>query len=291
MYPISEKKKPKTPIIILAILAIGGIFCFCYPSLAAWYNQSLQDDVISSYRQTAAVASETEIDALLAQAQAWNDALPMEGGAVELPDSLTDEYLGQLSIGNASAMGYLSILAIDVHLPIYHNAEDTTLQAGVGHVASSSLPIGGDGSHCVLSAHTGMADHQMFDQLDQMEIGDVFYIHVLDMTLAYQVDQILVVEPEEVNALYRMEGKDYCTLVTCTPIGVNSHRLLVRGVRVDLPDDYSEGNDTNTTKTPYDVSSRTPPVWLVIVVGVVLCSGITCLIIYCRYRKKHKHKP
>lgn len=143
------------------------------------------------------------------------------------------------AVAGNGIMGYVEIPAIDVELPVYHGVEDTILQVAIGHIEGSSLPVGGPDTHCVVSGHRGLPSAKLFTDLDQLEAGDLFLLHVLDETLAYEVDQIHIVEPEDTSLLEIEEGQDLCTLVTCTPYGINSHRLLVRGHRVETPDGLS----------------------------------------------------
>ena len=160
----------------------------------------------------------------------------------------SEDYKNQLNIAGNSIMGYVNIPSINVHLPIYHGTETKTLEKGIGHLLGSSLPVGGDTTHSILTAHSGMASQKMFSDLPQLKIGDVFYLEVLGETLAYQVDQIKTVLPYDVTYLGIEEGRDLCTLVTCTPFGVNTHRLLVRGTRIP----YEKAEEIVEETTPVD---------------------------------------
>ncbi len=148
-------------------------------------------------------------------------------------------YDNLLNVGSNGIMGYISIEKIGVELPIYHGIDETVLQVAVGHIEGTSLPTGGESTHCALSAHRGLPSARLFTDLDKMEIGDVFTLTVVDRVLTYQVDQILTVEPDDIEPLYVVEGEDYCTLITCTPYGVNSHRMLVRGKRIENEKQYA----------------------------------------------------
>ena len=160
-----------------------------------------------------------------------------------------------MNLKGNGVMGYVEVPKISVYLPIYHGTEGATLERGVGHLLGSSLPVGGEGTHCVLTGHTGMSNQRLFTDLEQMEVGDVFYLHVLDQVLAYQVDAINTVAPYETSLLCEVEGRDLCTLITCTPYGVNSHRLLVRGSRIP----YEVAEEISAKEEPVP---ETESVWM-----------------------------
>lgn len=184
---------------------------------------------------------DSNLEELLAQALEYNRKLAESDQGWYLSQYETGIYNNMVNPFGNGMMGYIEIPGIQVRLPIYHGVDEAVLQVGIGHLESTSLPVGGESSHCVLSGHRGLPSARLFTDLDQLVEGDVFYIHVLNQTLVYQVDNIRIVEPEDLSALTIEEGKDYCTLVTCTPYGVNTHRLLVRGVRVDYtPQEITE---------------------------------------------------
>ena len=166
-----------------------------------------------------------------------------------------ESYQELLNLKGNGVMGYVEVPKISVYLPIYHGTEGATLERGVGHLLGSSLPVGGEGTHCVLTGHTGMSNQRLFTDLEQMEIGDVFYLHVLDQVLAYQVDAINTVAPYETSLLCEVEGQDLCTLITCTPYGANSHRLLVRGLRIP----YEAAEEISAKEKPVP---ETESVWM-----------------------------
>ena len=166
-------------------------------------------------------------------AHAFNQKIRKNKQAFALSESMMEEYLQQLDVGDNGVMGYIRIPSIDVMLPVYHTVEDVVLQVAVGHIEWSSLPIGGESTHSILSGHRGLPSAKLFSDLDKLREGDVFILQILDQTFTYEVDQILIVLPDVIDGLLIEEGKDLCTLVTCTPYGVNSHRLLVRGHRVE----------------------------------------------------------
>ena len=172
-------------------------------------------------------------EALWAEAEAYNETLPDKADRFNMSEEELEEYQTYLSVSGTNVIGYIEIDKIGCYLPIYHGTDESVLQVGVGHLEGSSLPVGGPGTHCVISGHRGLPSAKLFTDLDQMEVGDTFVLYVLDETLTYEVDQIRIVEPTEMSELAIVEGEDYCTLVTCTPYGINTHRLLVRGHRIE----------------------------------------------------------
>jgi len=224
-------KKSLSTVITIAIMVVGAGLLL-YPSVSNYINQANSARVIYDYDQLAANASREDIDAMLLQAQEYNTELYNTPGSFAEPD-LVQGYDDLLDVTGTGIMGYISIEKLGVNLPIYHGTATEVLQVGVGHLEGSSLPVGGPGTHCVLSGHRGLPSSKLFTDLDKLEVGDRFVITVLDTKLVYEVDQIKVVLPDEIADLQVVEGMDYCTLLTCTPYGINTHRLLVRGVRVD----------------------------------------------------------
>lgn len=224
-------KKSLSTVITIAIMVVGAGLLL-YPSVSNYINQANSARVIYDYDQLAANASREDIDAMLLQAQEYNTDLYNTPGSFAEPD-LVQGYDDLLDVTGTGIMGYISIEKLGVNLPIYHGTATEVLQVGVGHLEGSSLPVGGPGTHCVLSGHRGLPSSKLFTDLDKLEVGDRFDITVLDTKLVYEVDQIKVVLPDEISDLQVVEGMDYCTLLTCTPYGINTHRLLVRGVRVD----------------------------------------------------------
>lgn len=218
--------------IFLVLILLVGLSLLLYPSFSDWWNDLHQTKAIANYEEIMANMSEEDYTHLFEEALEYNRKL----AAMDYPLMYYDEvpgYHDMLNITDGGIMGHISIEKINVSLPIYHGTSETVLQIAVGHVQGSSLPTGGAGTHCVLSAHRGLPSAKLFTDLDKMEVGDTFVLTVIDRILTYQVDQILIVEPHEVQPLYAVEGEDYCTLVTCTPYGVNSHRMLVRGTRIE----------------------------------------------------------
>ncbi len=219
--------------IMLSLILLAGLCLILYPSLSDWWNSFHQTRAIASYTEDVENTSEEERQLLLEEARAYNDMLTKTGNSFILSKEEETKYMSLLNVSGTGIMGYLNIPSIDVNLPIYHGTDETVLQIAIGHIAGSSLPIGGSGTHCLLSGHRGLPSARLFTDLDQVKEGDIFLITVLDELITYQVDQIRIVLPEEVEELAIEKGEDYCTLITCTPYGVNTHRILVRGRRVN----------------------------------------------------------
>lgn len=222
--------------ICLVLVFLVGAGLFSYPSLSNFIQSRRQAERIASYQENFPENWSEEYRKLWEDASAHNETIAEEGIRLVLSGEQQDAYDAYLRVDNTGLMSYITIPAIDCALPIYHGVEEAVLQVGVGHLAGSSLPVGGESSHCVLSGHNGLPSARLFTDLDQLKEGDTFQLHTLGVTLTYQIDRIAVVEPTDFSLLEIEEGKDYCTLVTCTPYGINSHRLLVRGSRISNPE-------------------------------------------------------
>ena len=225
-----KQGKRATRLLILVFLV--GLSLLLYPSVSDYWNSFHQSQAITQYAQGVAKLDDGTYERLWTQAQRYNQALTTKADRYALSPQEEADYNTQLDVTGDGVMGYVEIPAIRCSLPICHGTDEAVLQRAVGHIAGSSLPVGGAGSHCVLSGHRGLPSAKLFSNLDQMVEGDTFFLRVLDETLAYEVDQILIVDLQDLSALALVPGQDYCTLVTCTPYGVNTHRLLVRGHRV-----------------------------------------------------------
>ena len=226
----------KRTIIMVILMFITGLSLLLYPTVSNYFKSLSYRRTIGDYVSSVDPMDSGSTRQMLSDAQAYNERLAERGGSVLfLPEKELAEYNSLLDIDGTGIMGYVSIPRIDVSLPIYHGTDDGVLQNGVGHLEGSSLPVGGADTHAVLSAHTGLPSAKLFTNIDQLTAGDTFTVRVLKETLTYEVDQILVVLPTETDALEIEPGQDYCTLMTCTPYGVNSHRLLVRGRRLPTP--------------------------------------------------------
>lgn len=224
-------KKKLTNLILVAVLLVGAGLLI-YPSFSNYWNSFHQSRAISSYVESVSTMSDDEYDELWAAARAFNQRLVGRPPVSVLSDEEKAEYYSLLTVGGGGVMGYINIPKLNVNLPVYHGTAESVLQVAVGHIEGTSLPTGDISTHCVLSGHRGLPSAKLFTDLNQLEAGDIFILQVLNDTLTYEVDQIRVVLPEEVDDLAIQEGWDLCTLVTCTPYGINSHRLLVRGRRI-----------------------------------------------------------
>ena len=224
--------KKHLPTIIVAVIFLCGLSLFLYPTVSNLYNQHLNNKLIGEYKEAFSSTTPEEFNEAMKNAVAFNENRGNEEKLKEL--GLT--YENVLNAADNGVMGYIEIPKISVSLIIYHTIEENVLQKGIGHVPETHLPVGGKNTHCVLAGHTGLPSAKLLTNIDHLKVGDRFYIHVLNEVLEYKIDDVSVVEPDEVSHLNVISGKDCVTLVTCTPYGVNSHRLLVRGVRVDGSD-------------------------------------------------------
>ena len=218
--------------IILVSVMLAGIGLLAYPSLADYWNSFHQSRAVMSYAEHVSDMNAEEYNRLLSEAQAYNERFVENGLNWHLTEEEKAEYESVLDVDGSGVMGYIRIPKIDVMLPVYHGTEERILQTSIGHLEGSSLPVGGEGTHCLLSGHRGLPSARLFTDLDQLREGDTFTITVLNDTLTYEVDHIWIVEPEDLSHLTIEAGNDLCTLITCTPYGINTHRLLVRGHRI-----------------------------------------------------------
>lgn len=287
--------KKKIPGILFGILFLIGFGILIYPTAADQWNTYRQSRLISSYEAAVEKMEPEDFSLQWEKARAFNDSFSINNIYGDIFDSdeqnLTDTpYWQVLNVGGDGVMGYLSIPKIHVRLSIYHGVEEEVLQTGVGHLNGTKLPIGGEGTHSVLAAHRGLPSARLFTDIDQLEKGDLFYIHMLDQVLAYQVDQILdMVDKDDTavleEALQIQEGKDLVTLFTCTPYGVNSHRLLVRGTRVP----YTGQEDIAATpaETMLEAVQNYYMLYLILGISVTLL-GILLLRVILRTGKREK---
>lgn len=231
----ASRKRERIWTIILVCVFIVGLAVLLYPTVSSWWNNKVTTRAIATYDSTVAEINEEDYSAYFVAAEKYNEALASLGSAaaISTPELADENYWSTLDISGTGIMGYITIEKINVQLPIYHGTSADVLQVGAGHLEGTSLPVGGGSTHSVISAHRGLPSATLFTNLDQIEVGDLFTITVLDQVLTYEVDQITIVEPDDIEGLYIEKDKDYCTLMTCTPYGVNSHRLLVRGERTE----------------------------------------------------------
>lgn len=225
------KKKGST--ILLILIFIAGLAILAYPTISDWWNSFHSSRAIMSYAEAVSGLSEEEYSRLYAEAEAYNQRILERSNPFLPSEEEKAEYEAILNVESDGIMGYIEIPMINVSLPIYHGTSESVLQVAIGHVDWTSLPVGGESTHAVVSGHRGLPSAELFTKLDRLAVGDEFMLYVLNEVLTYEIDQILIVLPEDVSALQISPGKDYCTLVTCTPYGINTHRILVRGHRVE----------------------------------------------------------
>ena len=225
--------------ILLVVIFLVGIGLFAYPTFSDYWNSFHQSKAVASYVENVTNMDKEQYDKLWNEAVAYNAKLAETGIQWTMTDEEKKQYNEYLKVDDSGIMGYIDIPVIDCSLPIYHGTDESVLQIAIGHIEGSSLPVGGAGRHCVISGHRGLPSARLFTDLDQLVEGDIFILHTLDATLTYEVDQIRIVEPTDLSDLQIEEGKDLCTLVTCTPYGIKTHRLLVRGHRLA---NQEEGN-------------------------------------------------
>ena len=233
--PKKKKKKRKSWVstLILVLILIIGIGIIAYPSVSDWWNSFHQSRAIANYAAAVDNTDYAQLEYMLEQARAYNTRLLRKENRYVLSDEEKEEYLSLLDLSGTGIMGYIQIPSISVNLPLYHGTDESVLQVAIGHIEGTSLPVGGASTHSVVSGHRGLPSAKLFTDLDKMVEGDVFTMTILNETLTYEVDQIRIVEPSDMSNLNIVSGMDYCTLVTCTPYGINTHRLLVRGHRIE----------------------------------------------------------
>lgn len=228
-----KKKGSSLSTIILVAIFFVGLSVLLYPTISDFWNEKRQSQAIVDYDSYIENLTPEDYSELFENADKYNQQIRNMSFPFLTHKSIADNYYSTLDVNGNGMMGYITIEKIKVQLPIYHGTSDAVLNSAVGHVEGSTLPVGGKSTHAVLSAHRGLPSAKLFTNLDKLAIGDVFTIRILDRTITYQVDQILVVLPEQTDALNIVAGEDYCTLVTCTPYGINTHRMLVRGTRIE----------------------------------------------------------
>ena len=283
--PIREKRRTIITISLAVLFFLLALGLTVYPIFSSRYNEAHQSQIHTEYREAVQALPGTAIPDARAKAQAYNEELwssIVRYGSYS-KDSVTsavEEYAQLLDPTGTGTMGYVHIPKLEVALPIYHGTEEETLDRGVGHLLGSSLPIGGSSTHAILTGHSGLASQKMFSDLDKLEVGDTFYLEVLNEILAYEVDQINTVLPHDTTYLGLEEGKDLCTLVTCTPFGVNTHRLLIRGHRIA----YTPEDEESPTTEPAETSEPVDSTWeqeyekgVYFAIGVVV---IICLVLF-----------
>lgn len=278
---MNKEIKEKLIIFLFILMIVVGLGIILFPLISNQVNEIHYQEVIGTYDDTVTQKTEIENNQMLIKAREYNSSL----SSTKIVDVFqnpvqtnSSEYLSILNVDDNGMMGYISIPKIDVRIPIYHGTSSDILQKGVGHLEGSSLPVGGESTHAILSAHRGLPSSRLFTDLDQLKEGDIFYIYVLDEVLAYQVDQVLVTEPSETEALKIVDGKDYITLVTCTPYAVNTHRLLVRGERIEYNKQVEE-------QTVEDRSLSTADIILYVSLVIAILLIVITIIAIVRYKQ------
>lgn len=269
---MQKNKNNLTNIILVSVLLLG-LSLLLYPSVSNYWNSFHQTRAIATYAEDIAHLENNKYDEIWEKASEYNQSLLGRHSGYVLSETQKAEYDDLLNISGTGVMGYIEIPEIACSLPIYHGTDESVLQTAVGHLEWSSLPVGGESTHCVLSGHRGLPSAKLFTHLDRLAEGDIFMLRILDEVLTYEVDQILIVEPDDTESLEISEGEDYCTLVTCTPYGINTQRLLVRGHRVDNLAEYQ------SVRVAADAIQIEPllvapivaiPILLVLIVGLLL---------------------
>lgn len=270
--------------IFFGIIFLIGLLLVLYPTVSNFLSNREQKKVIREYSNIVNNMDKEEKETIYNEAVDYNKKI-YENGMIDYsnPDAVQG-YNDILDVSGTGIMGYISIPKINVELPIYHGTSDGVLQVAVGHLEGSSLPVGGENTHCVLSGHRGLPSADLFTHLDRLNVHDIFTISVLDKTLVYEIDQIKVVAPGDTQYLQIEDGKDYCTLLTCTPYGINTHRLLVRGVRVADSDDK---NNIYVYADAYKIDTKTVTVLMAVPLTLLLLLG---MVVHIRRNKKRKQE-
>ena len=228
-----KSKKGKAVTIILLVVFFIGLSVLLYPTLSSYWNSKTQSEAILDYEMMLSSYKPEDFTAIFEKANGYNKSLYELDFPLHEYMAIESEYWATLDVSGTGMMGYLTVPKINQELPVYHGTGDSVLSVAAGHMQGSAIPVGGEGTHSVVSAHRGLPTATLFTHLDRMEIGDTFYFTILDRTFTYEVDQIRIVEPDDTSLLQAEPGKDYCTLLTCTPYGINTQRLLVRGHQID----------------------------------------------------------
>ena len=258
------KKKGNLSNILLVLIFVAGLSLLLYPSFADYWNSFTQSRAIAGYAHEIAQIDDGTYERLLEEARAYNQRIFQNGQKYNLSEEDIEEYNSILGFTSSGVMGYIQIPSVDVNLPVYHGTSDAVLQIAVGHVEWSSFPVGGANTHSVLSGHRGLPSAKLFTDIDKMVVGDVFILQIMDETLTYEVDQIRIVLPQELNDLRIEQGQDLVTLVTCTPYGINSHRLLVRGHRI------ANAEEARTVRITADARQIEPVLVAPIIAGIMI---------------------
>lgn len=284
-------KRRYLQIILAAVLFLLALGLTLYPVVSNYYNQRHQSQIQTAYREVLEQTDTAELERIREQAAAYNAAITPgaaeEAYSQESIIAASNDYVNQLDLGGTGIMGYVVVPKISVNLPIYHGTGSDSLDRGTGHLLGSSLPVGGEGTHAIITGHSGMASQKMFTDLEQLQEGDVFYLRVLDEVLAYEVKAVHTVLPHDTTYLGIVPGQDLCTLVTCTPTGINTHRLLVQGSRIP----YEPTVEAQNTESEYKVADSShweDQYWLGIRLGLAAMVSIVLLLNVFLYLRKKK---
>ena len=280
-----KKKSGNLITIFLFLMLLAGLSLLLYPTVSDYRNSFHQSRAIASYAEQVSQIDNRFYAQLWNDAESYNRTLLSKENRYVLSDAEMTEYESLLNVSGNGILGYIEIPSISCSLPIYHGTDEAVLQIAVGHIAGTSLPVGGQGTHCALSGHRGLPSAKLFTDLDKMVAGDIFVLRVLDETLTYEVDRILIVEPYEMDALEIEAGKDYCTLVTCTPYGINTHRLLVRGHRIE------NIAEAKTVRVTADAVQIEPLIVAPVVAIPLLLLLLVLLLLPGQSKKKHGGDP
>lgn len=256
--------------LFLVLMLFAGLSLLLYPTVSNYWNSLHQSRAIAAYVEQVAQIDNETFDQLREQARAYNRTLVGKAYRYDMTREEREEYLGLLNVSENGIIGYIEIPDIHCELPIYHGTDANALQVGVGHIEGSSLPVGGESTHCAISGHRGLPSAKLFSDLDKLTVGDRFILRVLDDTLTYEVDQVHTVLPGEMDELEIVEGEDYCTLVTCTPYGINTHRLLVRGHRVENSTDNAPASVITDAPQTEPLGAAPMPLPILLVPPLVL---------------------
>lgn len=279
------KKTDKLKFRFAVLMILTGLLIFSYPFISNAVANRNASVAVQQYNETVESLEQEQIDAIKAAAQAYNDQIKsIVNKNAQGEGEVHTSYIDLVQLGEA--IGYIVIPKIDINLPVYEGTGDDVLAHGIGHLLETSYPLGGESTHSALSGHRGLAEAELFTNLDKLTIGDRFYLHILDEVLAYQCDQVLVVEPHEVEALDIVEGEDLCTLITCTPIGINSHRLLVRGTRVEYEGEETVGsNDLYQSVHTGTAVRRLVVIWPWLTLAALLAIGFEAFLMLVLLRR------
>ena len=278
-----KKKNGLTSTILLVAIFLIGLCVLLYPTVSDFWNEKRQSQAIMNYDDLLVDLTPEDFSEQFRKAEEYNRKLKLISFPFLGYSELDDEYYSTLDVNGNGMMGYITIEKIKIQLPIYHGTSDKVLNSAVGHLEGSSLPIGGESTHSVLSAHRGLPSAKLFTNLDKVVVGDIFTITILDRTFTYQVDQVLIVLPDEINELNVVNGEDYCTLVTCTPYGINTHRMLVRGTRIE---NIEEAKKVNVLTEAFQID----PLIVTPAVAIPMLGGLLVFLMVKSSKEKKKNK-